>query len=904
MKGLFEKTNKRKVVKWVVISLLTVLFVFLSHINLQKPPVSTDQISEFLIEVTYAQEHIAGNDTEEETADDIGGIAVPDTDWWDVLKILATLPQKLPGIILGVILFVFFIIAWLAYLIGYFITFLSEMTIGMVLNPGFIQGLGGFTTAEFVREVARIVAQLCNMIYLFVLLYIAIRTIVSSSFNYKGLLVKLVFAALLTNFSLVIAGVIIDFSQVIMYSIKIDHFNIGTNILDEVQEKLKLNMGSEILDRLKEFTIEKSIIESLTEIYSMMLLVLFSFILAMTIGVYSILLIIRIIGLWILLILSPFAFLLSILPQTESYFKDWLSKLFNYAFLGPILVFCLWLTKKIATHFDKKAGSFGFTKGLSEDRQPGIGDKIMANAMELFTKNFEVVFKFLVLITILWAGVTIAQKFQIQFADNIGERWKSLLNGILRGSPIKGMKMATRTFFNMRIKGRKRKLDRLRAEGLTEKDTKVKKVKKSLERTKAWKDRATKISAATSPGAWKRRLATYWKETDEEHWGDMDRAMRSFGSTSLWGDKKHKANIAEKEMNRSTNTLKGLAMEQRTLERKKTTYPGFFSEEEGKRLEKVKERIGEIKEKIAETLFEDTAKQGHVKDKLGDEVNRIIGGYTPGQGYNIVQEAGENIDPNIIPPKDIRPEKDLLKKLLAKTRYDILSKPTKLETEEDIRKREKEIREKTKELDEKEVPGDELLERIERLEGSDVDKTVWLRKLATSDKSMGKFVNNLIDKYGTLKDALKELEDSFPEGELARAIRAAESSAKKSKNPVAIGHMRYNSTKNETEPTSKSQRVKKIKAEIQSTWSINDLGRFNTQMFGERGGKGDQESIKAFAESYNWEKVNTGLKVGDFRSNASQQTISDLNKYSNEIKNYLPSQTEKDAFDTFLGRVS
>jgi len=802
--------------------------------------------------------------------------------WWDWLS-------RLIGPFFRIGLAMWYLILWATYNIIYGLVAVAEYDLGMILNPDFITDLGGFTKSDFVREVAQMVAQLCNMVYLFILLYIATKTIFSSAFNYKSLLIKLVIAALLTNFSLVISGVIIDFSQIIMYSIfkKPELYDIGTDLLDNIGKALEV--GSLRFQDVWDFIWGKTVSELISKIISMMGIIIFGLILMVTLWMYQALLIIRIVGLWILLILSPAAFLLGVLPKTEQYFKDWFEKLTSYAFLGPILVFFLWLAQEVAKKLDKKKDIF---QNPPEEKQVFMSDDFY----NLLVNNMQIIFKFLVLIIILWAGIKVADKFKIHLADNISGRWNSFLSSALRGSPFKGVRMGIRTIFNMRIKGRKRKLDTLRARGLAEDHPEIKKMESSLKRVKKWKDRTSRISAATSPGAWKRRLATYWKETDEEHWGDMDRAMKSFGSTSLWGDKKHKVNLAEIGMKRSTDTLKTLGIEQRVLG--KLANSRNLTDQEKDRLEKIKDKIEETKENIAETLFEDGPKQDHIKDILGNEIGKITtGGLIPDSEYNVVQAAGENIDPNIISPKYIKPgENDLFKKLIKRTRYNTSKKLNKLETEENIRKKEKEIREKTKELDEKEIPDEELLERIEKLEGSDIDKTVWLRKLATSDKAIGKFINNLINKYGTLKNAMKELGDSFPEGELIRAVRAAESSAKKTNNPTAMGHTKYNSAKGASDFTNEAQREAALRKEFQS-WPISKIGKLSPQMFTIKG-TGDSTAIKAFAKR-DWDRTNKDIDIKKFLNDANPATITALIEKRGLIEKKV-DQSQKEAFNKFV----
>ena len=52
----------------------------------------------------------------------------------------------------------------------------------------------------------------------------------------------------------------------------------------------------------------------------------------------------RLVMLWILIVLSPLAFLLNVLPQTQKYASQWWTEFGNHVVVGPILAFFLWLS--------------------------------------------------------------------------------------------------------------------------------------------------------------------------------------------------------------------------------------------------------------------------------------------------------------------------------------------------------------------------------------------------------------------------------------------------------------------------------------------------------------------------------------------------------------------------------
>ncbi len=60
-----------------------------------------------------------------------------------------------------------------------------------------------------------------------------------------------------------------------------------------------------------------------------------------TVGIMVLMFVVRIIYLWILIALSPFAFLLSATPGMSGKFNEWWNKFVRYVFVGPILAFFL-----------------------------------------------------------------------------------------------------------------------------------------------------------------------------------------------------------------------------------------------------------------------------------------------------------------------------------------------------------------------------------------------------------------------------------------------------------------------------------------------------------------------------------------------------------------------------------
>ncbi|RMD59666.1 hypothetical protein D6821_00705, partial [Candidatus Parcubacteria bacterium] len=187
-----------------------------------------------------------------------------------------------------------------------------------------------------------IIRDLCNMFFILGLLIIAFATILQiESYNAKRLLPKLFLAAVLINFSRLIAKIIVDFAQTIM-----DIFVNG----------FAANGGAAIVSILtfKEMTMFDAITAPLTEnatwqttasiiLSSIALIVTFVVMIVITL-----ILVARIVFLWFYIILSPFAFLAAVFPASRGYAAQWWSGFIKQATIGPLLAFFIWLVLSTA----------------------------------------------------------------------------------------------------------------------------------------------------------------------------------------------------------------------------------------------------------------------------------------------------------------------------------------------------------------------------------------------------------------------------------------------------------------------------------------------------------------------------------------------------------------------------
>ncbi len=239
--------------------------------------------------------------------------------------------------------------ALVLYLTGVFFEWVVGYTI---LDLG--QNLGGVMGEGF-RNAWGILRDLANMLFIFVLLYIAITTILQmGGGNTKRLLKNVVIVALLINFSMFFTHVIIDFTNAFAIAFhgaaagRVQAVSEGRAPEHSVTDTFMNNaylpspfsgggFGEGWGDLRETYTDNWSSLFGITFIGSA-----FYLIMAFVLFAGAILLISRFVMFIILIILSPLAFISNILPNTSGMFQRWFQSLTNNALFAPIFMALIW----------------------------------------------------------------------------------------------------------------------------------------------------------------------------------------------------------------------------------------------------------------------------------------------------------------------------------------------------------------------------------------------------------------------------------------------------------------------------------------------------------------------------------------------------------------------------------
>jgi hypothetical protein len=303
-----------------------------------------------------------------------------------------------------------------------------------------------------------IVRDICNMFFVLILLIIAFVTILKlEEYSYKKWLPKLILMAILINFSKTICGLLIDIAQVVMLTFVNAFKDIAAgNLVTNLGLKEVITLANNNKD-IGFWAIVGAYVLGL--IYVLISLVVITAMLAM--------LVMRIVMIWIYVVLSPMAYLMSAFPGGQKYASQWWSEFTKNLIVGPVLAFFIWLSFASLSVQDFK-GDFKINDTNTEQIagevgvvNPGDSDDSMG-ATQASTP--DVFIRFIIAIGMLIGGLKISQEIggaagsiagkgmnQISSgAAFVGKKAGSMGKGLLTGDNYFARKFAKSTGWDFR----------------------------------------------------------------------------------------------------------------------------------------------------------------------------------------------------------------------------------------------------------------------------------------------------------------------------------------------------------------------------------------------------------------------------------------------------------------------
>jgi len=458
------------------------------------------------------------------------------------------------------------IFRFLGSIVAKIATFFLNLALGLfqsVLQEGFN---GQPDIAAIGWKVARDVA---NMVFILVMIVIAFATILRiERYGIKQLLPRLIIIALLINFSMVLCFVLVDFTNILanyfinnaqtdsngnkvqLAQVFIDGFHLPEmytaglceNFLTEKELcKSHQDYSAEeisacetkyqeqfdkcdkvVKDAAEKETEEESILHVLVSEFGSAALI---FIAAFIVGVGAILLFIRVIAIWILVIISPLAFICFILPSLRTHWENWLHQFIRWCIFAPVYTFFIWLAAQIC--MSNKLEKIG-------NRQSNLFLDQTTTVNQFFS-DMKYAFGFVFLGALLIAGLITANKLGIAGAGAamaLGKKWTGAAKGAIKGA-VKGRLAATGKEVKDAYAGAARRVGgkvlqkipgfkttgarmEMKGEVQMERIMASKKIKdrEQLYQRMSTQQRADILNRATTPSADKLALAQIMKEKD------------------------------------------------------------------------------------------------------------------------------------------------------------------------------------------------------------------------------------------------------------------------------------------------------------------------------------------------------------------------------------------------------
>jgi hypothetical protein len=280
-----------------------------------------------------------------------------------------------------------------------------------------------FTDIPLVTIGWGITRGLCNMFFALILLVMAFSTVLQiETYGLKKTLPRLIIIALLINFSLMFAGLFIDFAQVLTHyfidaaggtagpggkpSISAQLMN-GLNIAKQYQEPKNLNKQDDLGNMLKVGT-TGAINVFMALVFGCFLIIIAAFVILAA----AILMLVRVVWLWLLLIFAPIAWVSYIIPglgPQGNLWEKWWSDFIKWTFFAPIYAFFLYLATVAI-------GSGSFSQAFSKATEITVNDGILSGMLQ---GSVTILMQYIVVIIILLGGLYTAQKFGIYGASGL-----------------------------------------------------------------------------------------------------------------------------------------------------------------------------------------------------------------------------------------------------------------------------------------------------------------------------------------------------------------------------------------------------------------------------------------------------------------------------------------------------
>lgn len=355
-------------------------------------------------------------------------------------------------------------IGWPIFILNYIIASIFGLGISIIAYfIGVVLQLNmNIAGSNIVSSGFTVTLALANLGFVLSIIIIAIATIIRyETYALKQTLWKLVAAAILVNFSLVISGAILNFSnQLSFYFLESINPAGGGSSFENFSSVLAGSFGPQKVflagtagssfstaaggntaaaDAFSDSGQKFGSI--LAQIMNIFFPTIFLIITVIALGGLFIMLLIRYIYIGILLILMPMAWLLWIFPATVSQWHKWWSKFIQWTMFAPIVLFFLWLA--ILT---MGANTDGSLQGIPFKSDSPVVASISNFTGGILSGMLGPLLQMAMMVAMLFAGLFMAQSMGVTFADTTIKGASAVTSGFGKWSGRVGTRVGTLPF--------------------------------------------------------------------------------------------------------------------------------------------------------------------------------------------------------------------------------------------------------------------------------------------------------------------------------------------------------------------------------------------------------------------------------------------------------------------------
>jgi len=314
-----------------------------------------------------------------------------------------------------------------------------------MLDIGFTKNISAIT------EGWKMARDISNMFFILLMVVIAFGTILrSEKYGVKKMLPKIIWVALLINFSMVFCSAIVDVSNIAgeafvkeirkgtsgekgaISATFADEFEVGsnqftfTNCEDYKNNAIQMCNSGELGDVnncLKnaerhyndcvedgEITVpgpEETLLNILLSgtVGSIVMLIA-----VFTLFAGGVMLLIRVVAIWLLISISPLAFMCYIVPGLDANWKKWWSKFINYCIFAPVYAFFIWMAIKFAQN--------SAAQKIAQSTNLPTGSWNTSSTMLVIDPGQQLI-KYLLMAAFLVGGLIVAKQLGVAGADSV-----------------------------------------------------------------------------------------------------------------------------------------------------------------------------------------------------------------------------------------------------------------------------------------------------------------------------------------------------------------------------------------------------------------------------------------------------------------------------------------------------